>query len=177
MRTAWAAGWRVAVVMGLGGLLLSWFQGITRLPIERQVARVERQALQTALPGARAFQILPLRGPVLPKLRLLARYQGLQGGRPLGQVYRLASLGYGGWIEILVGVAGGRVRGLEILDSSSETPGLGSRVGQPAFLRQFSGRRGPVEFGSGIDAVGGASLSSQAILRAVNAALRWGGSG
>lgn len=177
MRTAWAAGWRVAVVMGLGGLLLVWFHGLTRLPIERQEAQTERQALATALPGTVTFRVLPPVGGVPPGLRFLARYQGLRSGRPIGQVYRLASLGYGGWIQLLVGVGGGRVRGLEILDASSETPGLGSRVGQEAFLRQFRHRRGPVAFGSGIDAVGGASISSRAVLRAVNAALWWGGSG
>ena len=59
------------------------------------------------------------------------------------------------------------------LDTSSETAGIGSLVGENAdFAAQFVGKTGPFTLGAGIDVVAGASVTSEAAVLAVNNALK-----
>ena len=80
--------------------------------------------------------------------------------------------GYGGEIEMLVGIErGGSVQGIEIINMS-ETPGVGSRVkSDSAFLPQFKGMTGTLTVGENVDAISGASISSKAVTSGVNEAL------
>ena len=80
-----------------------------------------------------------------------------------------------------------KISSIEV-DASSETPGIGSEVGtNQAFLDQFIGKSLPLklsaaeagrdtgnEDGSLVDAVSGATISSQAVVNAVNAAVSSG---
>ena len=67
--------------------------------------------------------------------------------------------------------ANGAVSGIEIL-SSDETPGFGTRCGEDAtFAEQFIGKTGPFAIGEGIDALSGATVTSKAVVEAVNVAL------
>ena len=56
-------------------------------------------------------------------------------------------------------------------DAFAETPGLGELVKENAFTGQFVGKHAPVAFGDGIDAVAGATISSNAVLDGINTAL------
>jgi electron transport complex protein RnfG len=49
-----------------------------------------------------------------------------------------------------------------------ETEGIGSHVREKAFMEQFVGKTPPLSLGEDIDAVSGATLSSEAAVRAVN---------
>ena len=67
--------------------------------------------------------------------------------------------------------ANGAVSGIEIL-SGDETPGFGTRCGEEAaFAEQFIGKTGPFAIGEGIDALSGATVTSKAVVEAVNVAL------
>lgn len=88
------------------------------------------------------------------------------------------SEGFGGNIKISVGVASdGTVQGMEVLESS-ETAGLGSKAGDPEFKDQFKGKQAdslevtkdsPSD--SQIQAISGATITSNAVTKAVNAAI------
>ncbi|NLG24948.1 MAG: FMN-binding protein [Clostridiales bacterium] len=56
-------------------------------------------------------------------------------------------------------------------DSFNETPGLGARAQEPEFGAQFVGKTYPVALGEGIDAISGATITSTAVVDAVNQAL------
>lgn len=84
--------------------------------------------------------------------------------------------GFGGRIEIMTGFnVSGSIKSFKVI-SSNETPGLGSKVDEPKFKEQF------VDFyphrqilkvkqdGGEIDAVTAATISSRAILRAIERA-------
>ena len=90
----------------------------------------------------------------------------------LGYTVTVKPQGYGGEIEMLVGIEpGGSVVGIEII-SMSETPGVGSRVkSDPDFLPQFKGMTGTLSVGENVDAISGASISSKAVVSGVNEAL------
>ena len=86
--------------------------------------------------------------------------------------------GYGGDIQITVGItADGTVNGVSIL-SINETAGLGMRAKGPAFYAQYQGKQAErfivsKDGGAGepIDALSGATITSRAVTGAVNAAL------
>lgn len=88
--------------------------------------------------------------------------------------------GYGGDIQITVGItADGTVNGVSIL-SISETAGLGMRATEPAFYEQYQGKQAEKfvvskDGGDGepIDALSGATITSRAVTGAVNAALAY----
>ena len=67
----------------------------------------------------------------------------------------------------------GTVTGLVVRDLS-ETYGLGANaLTDTAFLEQFLGTAGDAEIGNNVDALTGATVSSKAVARAVNAAVAY----
>ena len=73
-------------------------------------------------------------------------------------------------VNVIVDEAG-KIVGLSV-DSTGETSGFGTRCGEDAaFLTQFLGKTAPVALGEGIDALSGATVTSQAVVDAINAAL------
>ncbi len=86
--------------------------------------------------------------------------------------------GYGGEVSIMVGIDEKlNVTGVSIIDNSKETPGLGSRVGEPSFYKQFIGKTKNIivsksqPSGNQIQAVTGATISSRAVTEGVNDAI------
>ena len=79
--------------------------------------------------------------------------------------------GYGGAINILIGInADHSIKGMEVL-SHTETPGLGSKITEEAFTKQFEGLLAEdvaiVKDGGKIDAITGATISSRAAAVAI----------
>jgi len=91
-----------------------------------------------------------------------------------GWVVMVTPSGFGGEIEMAVGVGSdGTVTGVSIVDMS-ETSGLGANASRESFRSQFIGRSGSVALskqGGEIDALTGATVTSTAVVRGVNAAL------
>ena len=93
------------------------------------------------------------------------------GGVPLGYCVNLNSGGFGGDINMMVGVGeDGRIIGVSIV-SMSETPGLGTKVNDGGYLSQYIGLGGSLVLGSDVDGISGATVSSKAVLAGVNEAL------
>lgn len=98
-------------------------------------------------------------------------------GKLAGYCVQVTTNGFGGAINMMVGVdAVGKVTGVSIL-SMSETAGLGARASEPGFLGQFQGLSGQpmlkkddAQRGE-IDAISGATITSRAVTHGVDAAL------
>ena len=101
-------------------------------------------------------------------------YAAWQGEALAGYCVEVTADGFGGPMKLMVGVsAQGSVTGVAIL-SHSETPGLGDRVDDAAFLERFLDLSGTVRVGSGsnaIETISGATESSRAVAQGVNQAL------
>ena len=87
----------------------------------------------------------------------------------LGEVYTITKPGFG---ELPVTVSltksdDGTVTSLTV-DASVQTAGIGDRVADTAFTSQFVGKTGPFVLGENIDALAGATLTSSAVVEAVN---------
>ena len=75
--------------------------------------------------------------------------------------------GFGGDVVVTLTMDGDKIASITI-DASSETPGFGQRVMEEAdYQAQFIGKTLPVE---GVDALSGATITSTAVLEAVNSA-------
>ena len=90
----------------------------------------------------------------------------------IGYAFTVIGSGYGGDIEMLVGIEAdaATIRGLSVI-SHGETPGLGAKITEPWFQEQFEGKDvntlALVDDGGEIDAISGATISSSAVVDAV----------
>ncbi len=93
------------------------------------------------------------------------------GEEHLGYSVSASPAGFGGGVNIMVGIGvDGVVMGVRIV-SHSETPGLGSRVQNDSFLNQFNGKEGSLASGQDYDIISGSTISSQAVAKGVSDAL------
>ena len=81
--------------------------------------------------------------------------------------------GFGGNVYVELGLdEEGKIAEITIGDDKfAETPGLGARAQEDEFKNQFIGKSGKLELGTDIDAIAGATITSQAVVDAVNEAL------
>ena len=98
-------------------------------------------------------------------------------GNVIGYVFTSSSKGYGGEIRVMTGIgADGKVTGMEIL-AIEETAGLGMNAKKEDFRKQYVGNDGAfavVKSDAGenqIQALTGATITSQAVTDAVNVAV------
>jgi electron transport complex protein RnfG len=105
-------------------------------------------------------------------------WDALGSGERIGGVIITVAQGYSGNIGIVMGVdPAGSVAGVKIL-TQSETPGLGAKIVEGAFIDQFRGKAaGSIALkkddpsGGSIDAISAATISSRAVTNTVRATL------
>ena len=102
-------------------------------------------------------------------------YEAVQSGNVVGYVVEVTTNGFGGAINLVVGVdTNGKVTGVSVI-KDSETANLGSKVTRnQSVLDQFIGLGGTITVKSGenrFDGVSGATVSSKAVTAGVNTAL------
>jgi RnfABCDGE-type electron transport complex G subunit len=98
-------------------------------------------------------------------------YEGKAGGETVGYVAQVTVKGYGGPIELMVGMdLNGVLTGVSVGGAQfSETPGLGAKAQESAFTDQFAGLKTPVGEGTNtIDAISGATITTGAVVSGVN---------
>lgn len=147
----------------LSAALLFALQAATRSAA--QAAAKEELALvqATLLPGATGFSEEPVDG----QGEILSAWKADNG-----YVITVRQAGYAGDILLMVGVTNdGSVTGLTIRQME-ETYGLGMQaLTDHVFLQQFIGTSGDAAVGQQVDAISGATVTSKAIARGVNAAV------
>ena len=93
-----------------------------------------------------------------------------------GYVIRLNAMGFGGAVDLMVGVdLTGTVTGISVI-SHSETASLGAECTRPDWQSQFVGTTGNLQVtkdGGTIDALTGATVTSRAVTEAVNRAVEF----
>jgi len=97
-------------------------------------------------------------------------YAGTAGGQVAGHTAQITVQGYGGPIEITIGVdTEGTLTGISVSGADfAETAGLGAKTKEPAFMEQFAGLTGSAAIGENVDAVTAATISSEAVVGGVN---------
>lgn len=147
--------------------LLASTNAITKDPILHAEQERTMSACFDVLPQAELVEELPT-----PE-GAESLFAGTNDGQVVGYVASASARGYGGPIKVSVGVdMEGVITGLSVGGSNfAETAGLGSHVKDADFTAQFLGQQSPVALGDGIDGISGATVSSKAVVSAVNAAL------
>lgn len=111
---------------------------------------------------------------MFPELERFTYDEGLYtvfaNGQVAGYAFLAAGPGYSGEIRIMVAMENkDTIRDIIIL-SHTETPGIGTRMYEPAFIGQFAGL--PVAELGNVDTLTGATVSTEAVIKAVTAAAR-----
>ena len=100
------------------------------------------------------------------------------GGKTVGYLFVIKAYGYGSDVSVMSAVMDGKVIGVDVLDASNETPGLGQNVTKKEFIDQFDGTDETLEVVKNdpanknqVEAVTGATKSSNAVATSVKEAL------
>lgn len=156
------------LVCGVAVLALVGVNAATEAAAARRAAEEREEQLRAVMPGAESFSETWFDHSMAREV--LAAFSGSE---LKGYCVTVTSQGFGGEMELLVGVdVNGRVTGVSILDHS-ETMEIGGGKWQ-SFLEQFLGLSGTIRVNgqnNSVDAVSGATKSSQAVADGVNAAL------
>ena len=148
----------------------------TKEPIALLAEQKEIAARQEVLPEAADFE--EIAGTSYKNAPYLGK---TEAGETAGYVIVTESKGYGGTIEVMTGItASGEVSGVTIL-SQEETVGLGANCEREEFRSQFEGalpaegftvyKPGAQAGEGGIEALTSATITSNAVVDAVNGAL------
>ncbi|RRD70395.1 MULTISPECIES: RnfABCDGE type electron transport complex subunit G [unclassified Desulfovibrio] len=165
----------LSVLCGLSGFALSYLKMVTASGIDEQVLTyVQGPALEGVFPDADNEPIADRRVFGLPDGGKTTVFPVMRGGELAAVALEAAGKGYGGPIGVMVGfnIADDSLAGIGVT-TLKETPGLGMRIAEPGFTAQFPAQKLPVglkDSGGAVDAVSGATISSQGAVEAVNRA-------
>ena len=106
-------------------------------------------------------------------------FAATKSGQVIGYAVMVHAQGFGGDISLIVGIDNsGAIIGMQTV-TMSETPGIGTQVEDDAFKSQFVGKKNEIkivktvaETGNEVTAVSGATVSSTAVVAAVNEVLK-----
>lgn len=156
----------------------------TKDTIARRTFEDMQRAMREVFPAAESFEEIEDISAIIasrPDLNIVkGAYRGLKSETMLGYVFTVANRGYGGDIWLTVGIdKEGKITGVKAGDNA-ETPNLGTKALESPFLSQFINvaPQEPFKVVKGqktkpeeIDAVSGATVSSKAVIGAVQAAV------
>ncbi|NLI22127.1 MAG: FMN-binding protein [Clostridiales bacterium] len=156
----------LTVISLVAALLLAFTNSLTSGPIARAAEAAANAARRNVLAAADTFEELPHDATVD------SLYRGLKDGATVGYTATVTVSGFGGPIEVTVGLdADGVLTGLSVGGSQfAETAGLGTKAKEPAFTGQFVGKLAPVTLKKDVDAISGATITSAAVTDGVNLA-------
>lgn len=170
-------------ISAIAGLLLAFTEMVTGPRIAENNRLVLEKARREVLPGAEKFDSLDVAGtddagqPATLSISLGFDPQG----RFLGTVQTVSPKGYGGAIDMVLGLkADGAISGVKI-QSMRETPGLGTKLSDPeGFLGRFlalvqgnnQARLYVKKDGGDVDAITAATVSSRAFCKGIREGMK-----
>lgn len=183
----------LTIITVLAGFLLGYVYDITKGPIEEATEKAKQEAYKSVFSSADSF--VEVSGFDSQAASLVAASAGVSNvsidealeakdasGSVLGYVVTVTSSeGYGGDVQLSMGVTNdGTINGIEFL-SLSETAGLGMKADTDEFKSQFAGMNAKqISYTKAgkqndyeIDAISGATITTNAVTNAVNAGLSY----
>lgn len=176
----------------IAGLMLGVVNDITKEPIAQQEQKAKNEACQNVFAAANSFEAQELADSA--QIEQVLADAGISGadidelmaakdasGALLGYVITVTDHeGYGGDIQFSMGITNeGTLNGISLL-SISETAGLGMRAGEvlvPQFadknVSKFTYTKTGATADSEIDAISGATITTNAVVNGVNAGLAY----
>lgn len=174
MKTILKNTWILTVITLVAGVTLGFVYEITKDPIAKAQEAAKQEACREVFPEADTFEIVEQKTDAVDEV-----YMAVKEGAEVGCVITATSKeGYGGDIQVTVGITSdGMINGISIL-SINETAGLGMNAKKPEFMGQYAGKITDHFYvdkdggtGEEIAAISGATITSRAVTQAVNTAL------
>lgn len=160
------------------GGLLGVVESVTREPIRVQKEATATAGMKKVSPDADSFEEIEVaEGEVCNDIAIASANKALDAsGEVIGYVVEALPSGFGGTIDLMVGMdTEGVVTGISIL-SLAESPGLGANAKEEWFQERFIGVTAPVAVtkdGGQIESITSSTITSRAVSNGVTAALNW----
>lgn len=171
----------LCIIAAVAAAALGYINEITMGPIEEQKILADTASRKETLPEAEDFTELEVQSP--DQFMIIAEvYEGTAGGNTVGYTLKTTPTGYGGIVEVMVGInAEGIVTGVKI-GNHTETPGLGAKASDDEFKNQYQGKTSDmvitvIKAGEPSDdeiaSISGATITSEAVTKGVNEAIKY----
>ena len=175
-------GLNLLIISAIAALLLAFTNNVTADTIAKRNEQANAEARKLVLESAQDFeQVKDVKTDNSKGVEVSDIYEAKDAsGNTVGYTLKVLPSGYGGTIELMVGIdsAKGQVSGINVV-SNSETAGLGAKATNPEFSDQYKGK--PLEELSvlkngtpgdtEIKAISGATITSTAVTNGVDAAI------
>lgn len=173
------------IICAIAAVLLGFTNEITYQKIADQIEKANNEAREIVLPAADEFAKLGEAELAViqanPDFSIVREvYEAKTGGSLIGYTVMVAPKGYGGAIEMIVGIdVNGTVQGVKI-GTNNETPGLGKNAEKPVFGEQYKNKTwdsaiGVIKNGTPkeneIVAIAGSTITSKGVTVGVNKAM------
>lgn len=160
-------------------LLLALTYSATKDTIAAASLGAQGEAMKVLFADADTFAPIDVAGLQGEIPELTGAFEAKKGNDVIGTVIQTTAKGYGGDIPVMTGFkADNTLSGIKITETQ-ESPGIGKKIEEPAFQDQFVGKPGDKEFAlkasgdqTAVDQVAGATISSGAVMKAMNAAVK-----
>lgn len=156
----------LSLITIVAGLALSLVNVVTEGPIAQQKLLASNASRIAVFPDATGFEEQTAEADS----KLDSVYTATRDGQTVGYVLQTTVTGYGGPIEIVMGVDNsGTITGISVGGNNfAETAGLGTRTRDPEFTGQFVGLKAAPKLKENIDGISGATISSSAVTSGAN---------
>ena len=175
-------GLNLLIISAIAALLLAFTNNVTADTIAKRNEQANAEARKLVLESAQDFEeVKDAKTDNSKGVKVSEIYEAKDAsGNTVGYTLKVLPSGYGGTIELMVGIdsANGQVSGINVV-SNSETAGLGAKATDLEFSDQYKGK--PLEELSvlkngtpgdtEIKAISGATITSTAVTNGVDAAI------
>ena len=159
--------------------LLSLTYSATKATIEASALGAVGEQMKVLFAEADTFEPVDAAALKTEIPSLTSVYEAKKGSESLGLVVQITTKGYGGDIPLMAGFkADNTLTGVKIAETK-ESPGIGKKIEEAAFTDQFTGKPADKEFAlkpsadqTGVDQIAGATISSAAVVGALNDAVK-----
>ncbi|ACI18870.1 RnfABCDGE type electron transport complex subunit G [Dictyoglomus thermophilum] len=167
-------GLTLFIICAIAGGVLAYTYETTQKVIEANKIREKIMLLKELIPDASDFVSSSNKPNSFdPLVTIKEIYIAKKDGKDVGRVWEVSTKGYSSDIVLLVAINdSGAIEKVKVV-SQQETPGLGTEVTKDDFLAQFIGKKeANLEVKKNVKPVSGATISSSAVVRAINEVLK-----
>ncbi len=179
MKKRLAAWLALGIITIVAGLSLAMTNEVTKDVISQQADQAEVEARAAVLPEAQTFEEVPQASlPGGEAGQVTNVFAGMSDAAVVGHVGKTVVSGYGGPIEIIAGVLpDGTISGVSVGGANfAETPGLGAKVRDAAFIDGVTGKKAPLKVVKAgeekgddtVDAISAATITSRSVTAGIN---------
>ena len=170
-------GGTLLAVTAVTGIILGVVEHFTSAAIRQVELAAKNEAFKNVMPIAQTFEPMNL----VENDSVLDIVQAKDSSGVVGWCMTVETKSYGGPLQFIAGITkDGAVKAINILNHS-DTPGLGARATEPEFYGQFTDKgqlplkvvKGSAGNPDEIAAISGATITSNAVVDGVNAAVEY----